>query len=68
MTYRQITTLQLRVVQTIEVTDDDDPRPSFRAPAADVVQTDGETVSETTRPLRPLAKVIPLAAKLKRFA
>jgi hypothetical protein len=56
MTYRKVTTLQLRVVETIEVTDDDNSRPSFRAPAADVVQTDGETVSETTLPLRPLAK------------
>jgi hypothetical protein len=51
MTYRRITTLQLRVVETFEVTDDDDSRPSFRAPAADVVDTDGETVEEPTLPL-----------------
>ncbi len=67
MTYRRITTLQLRVVETIEVHDDDNSRPSFRAPAAEVVETDGIAVSETTRPLRPLAKVLPLAKKLRRM-
>jgi hypothetical protein len=57
MTFRKITTLSLRVVETIEVDLGDDDKPSL--PPMPVVETTGTTVSET---IRPLAKVIPLAA------
>jgi hypothetical protein len=63
MTFRKTTTLSLRVVETIEVDLGDDDKPSL--PPTPVVETTGVTVSET---VRPLAKVIPLATKLRRFA
>jgi hypothetical protein len=43
-----------------------DPNPSSTFPAAPAaIDVDGETLSETTR---PIAKVIPLASKLRRLA
>jgi hypothetical protein len=56
---RRITTLVL--LRIVEEIDDDRPsRPSLRA--CKVVDTTGETVSETSR---PLAKVYPLRAARK---
>jgi len=54
MTYKRFFSLQLRLVETIEVADE---KPSF--PPMPVVETTGETVSET---IRPLAKVYRLPA------
>ncbi len=61
MTYKRSFSLSLRVVETFEVQDDDKPS----LPPMPVVETTGVTVSET---IRPLAKVIPLASKLRRLA
>jgi hypothetical protein len=56
---RRITTLY--VLRIVEETDDDRPsRPSLRA--CKVVETTGQTVSETSR---PLAKVLPLHSARK---
>jgi len=62
MTRKTTTFVLLRIV---EETDDDRPsRPSLPAVKA-VVETTGVTTSETTR---PIAKVLPFASRLKRFA
>jgi hypothetical protein len=61
MTITRSLSLSLRVVETIEIDDDNHP-PSL--PPFPVVDVHGETVSET---VRPLAKVVPLASKLRRI-
>ena len=61
MTITRSFSLSLRVVETIEVEDDDKPS----LPPMPVVETTGETVPET---VRPLAKVLPLHTKLRKFA
>ncbi len=64
MTITRSYSLSLRVVETIKVEDDDKPSlPPFP------IDVEGEIVSETARPVaRPLAKVVDLHTKLKRFA
>lgn len=49
------TTETLRLIEYRRVTetdDNDDPRPSFKEPAASVIDIDGVTTSECVRPLR----------------
>lgn len=59
---RRTATLTIVQFRVVEETDDKKQPPSLPPFPIDVT---GVTVSETTR---PLAKVLPLAAKLKRFA
>lgn len=61
MTYKRSFSLQLRLVETIEV-NDETPSP---LPPKKVVDTDGVLLSET---IRPLAKVIPFVRTLRRLA
>lgn len=60
MTFKRSFSLQLRLVETIEI--DEDGPPSL--PPMPVVEATGVCVEET---IRPLAKVIPFAASLKRL-
>lgn len=58
---RRIATLTIVTYRLVEETDDDTPS----LPPMPVVETTGEPVPET---IRPLAKVLPLHTKLRKFA
>lgn len=59
---RKTSTLTIVTFRVVEETDDDNHPPSLPPFPIDV---EGTVVSET---IRPLAKVLPLASKLRRFA
>lgn len=54
-----------RTVTLILIVSETREPPSSTFTAAPVINVEGEAIAET---IKPLAKVLPLAAKLKRFA
>lgn len=65
MTRRTTSTLTIVTFRrVVEETDDEKQPPSLPPFPIDV---EGTVLSETTRPLKPLAKVLPFSTKLRRL-